>query len=267
MGQLDGRRALITGGANGIGAETARLFAAEGATVAIADLASAADRAAAVVNAIVANGGHASLVAMDVRDVPGARAAVDEAARQMGGIDTVVASAGLAVAPGGSFRGLVDLDPTAFDAIQEVNVRGVLVVLQRAAQLMLDAGQGGAMVTLASYASKRATAGAYAVSKAAVWMLTRCLAAELAPHGIRVNAIGPGYIDTDMIGAVAAAASPDGDQQAWREQRRQQIPLGRFGSAADVAQTALFLCSDASSFYTGSILHPDGGITSAYAGG
>ncbi len=269
--RLAGRRALVTGGANGLGAATATLFASEGANVVIADLARTADAAAGVIADIRNTGGTAHFVEIDVRDAGAASAAVDEAASLMGGIDTVVASAGVGAPPqpNGSVRQLLDLDIAGFDLVMDINVRGVFVVCQRAAQLMIENGDTGAMVTLASMASKRPTAGVYSISKAAVWMLTRCLAHELGGHGIRFNAIGPGYVDTDLFQSmVQSAAGDDPDaQHAWREVRRNQVALGRFGTPEDVAMTALFLCSDESSYFTGSILHPDGGYTSTFGGG
>lgn len=272
MGQrLQGRCAFITGGANGLGAATAELFAAEGASVTIADLASSASRAEALVARIEAVGGRARFEPLDVRDPAMTDQAVASAAAAMGGLDVVVASAGVGVPPGqpDSFRGLIDLAPESFDALQQVNVRGVLLTFQAAARRMVDAGRPGAMVSLASMASKRPTSGAYAVSKAAVWMLTRCMAQELAAHGIRVNAIGPGYVDTELFDGIVRGAAPDDPaaQERFRADRLRQVPLGRFGSPQDVAETALFLCSDAGSYFTGSILHPDGGYTSLYGGG
>jgi 3-oxoacyl-[acyl-carrier protein] reductase len=269
--RLDGRRALITGGANGLGAATAELFAAEGAKVVIADLESAADAAAKVVDRIVSAGGLAMYQPMDVRDAGLVREGIDEAAAWMGGIDSVVASAGLGGPPGqaGSFRTMLDLDVEHFDVVYDVNVRGVFLTCQRAAQLMVDAGHGGSMVTLASIAAKRPTAGAYSVSKAAVWMLTRCLAHELGPAGIRVNAIGPGYVETELFANMVRSAVGDDPaaEREWRAKRLEQVALGRYGTPLDVAQCALFLCSDESSYFTGSILHPDGGYVSTYGGG
>ncbi len=269
--RLDGRRALITGGANGLGAATAEHFATEGAEVVIGDLDSAADAAAGVVERITAAGGRAKYQPMDVRDAGSVRDGVDAAAAWMGGIDSVVASAGLGGPPGqaGSFRTMLDLDIEHFDVVYDVNVRGVFLTCQRAAQLMVEAGHGGSMVTLASIASKRPTAGAYSVSKAAVWMLTRCLAHELGPSGIRVNAIGPGYVETELFANMVRSAVGDDPvaEREWRAKRLEQVALGRYGTPLDVAQCALFLCSDESSYFTGAILHPDGGYVSTYGGG
>jgi 3-oxoacyl-[acyl-carrier protein] reductase len=134
---------------------------------------------------------------------------------------------------------------------------------------MIESGLGGSIVTLASIAAKRPSAGVYSVSKAAVWMLTRSFAGELAPHGIRVNAIGPAYVTTEMLAEIAAGAVGDDPaaQQAWYDQRAAQLPLGVLPSPLDIANTALFLCSDEGASFTGSILHPDGGMTSATGGG
>ena len=269
--RLAGRRAIVTGGANGLGAATAELFAAEGAQVVIADLERAAEAGAALAARIAAAGGTAHVLPVDVRDVAGTIAMVDRAAELMGGVDAVVASAGVGAPPqaNGSVRRLVDVDAAAWDLVMDVNVRGVFVTCQRAARLMIDAGHGGTLVTLASMAAKRPTAGVYSISKAACWMLTRCLAHELGEHGIRANAIGPGYVDTELFRSmVVAGAGDDPDlQEAWVDARRRQVPLGRLGTPDDIARCALFLTSDESSYVTGAILHPDGGYTSTFGGG
>jgi len=270
-GRLTGRRAIITGGANGLGAATAQLFTAEGATVVLADLDRAADAAHGVIAGIEGAGGTAHFVAVDVRDATATRAAVDRAAELMGGVDTVVASAGVGAPPQpkGSIRQMTDLDIEGFDFVMDVNLRGVFLTCQRAAQLMIEAGHGGAMVTLASMASKRPTAGVYSISKAAVWMMTRCLAQELGAFGIRVNAIGPGYVDTELFESMVVSVAGDDPvaREQFRESRRSQVALGRFGTPDDVARTALFLCLDESSYFTGSILYSDGGYTSTFGGG
>jgi NAD(P)-dependent dehydrogenase (short-subunit alcohol dehydrogenase family) len=122
------------------------------------------------------------------------------------------------------------------------------------AKRMIDTGQGGSIINLASAAARRTSPGmtTYSVTKVGVWMLTRGLALELAPYGIRVNAIGPGLIASPMTHRFF-----DGPEGV--EERGRRVPLGRVGQPLDVANTALFLASDESSFYTGSILHPDGG--------
>jgi 3-oxoacyl-[acyl-carrier protein] reductase len=269
MGRLQDKRAVITGGASGLGAAIAGRFVEEGAAVTLVDLPRMAERGTALVAELDAAGGHAHFVAGDVLDVASIRAAIERAATVMGGLSICVASAGVPAHPDAGFRGLIDLEPEHFDFVHDVNVRGVFLTAQRAAQLMIESGNGGSIVTLASIAAKRPSAGVYSVSKAAVWMLTRSLAGELAPHGIRVNAIGPAYVTTEMLAEIAAGAVGDDPaaQQAWYDQRAAQLPLGVLPSPLDIANTALFLCSDEAASFTGSILHPDGGMTSATGGG
>jgi glucose 1-dehydrogenase len=266
MSRLDGKRAVITGAAGGLGAAIARRFVEEGAVVGLVDLPRMADRAAVLVDEL---GEGARFVAGDVLDAASIRSAIDTAAEAMGGVDLCVASAGVPAHPEAGFRGLLDLDPEHFDFVNDVNVRGVFLTVQRAARLMIDAGHGGSIVTLASIAAKRPSAGVYSVSKAAVWMLTRSFAGELAPHRIRVNAIGPAYVTTEMLATIARQAVGDDDDalHGWYRQRAAQLPLGVLPTPLDIANTALFLCSDESASFTGSMLHPDGGMTSATGGG
>jgi NAD(P)-dependent dehydrogenase (short-subunit alcohol dehydrogenase family) len=271
LGRLAGRKVLITGGTSGLGAATAFRFACEGATVVLASRRETEPDSVGVIDRINAIGGTATFVAMNVLDDDEMSEAVSAATAFMGGLDTLVASAGVATHPQhvGRHSSLLHLAPDHFDYVLDVNLRGVFRTIQLGAQIMVANQQPGAIVTLASMASKRPSAGAYSVSKAAVWMLTRCFAEELGPHGIRVNAIGPGYVETELFDSmVRAGAGPDPvAQQAFREDRRTKLSLGEYPSAEDVAQTALFLCSDAGRMLTGSILHPDGGYTSTFGGG
>jgi 3-oxoacyl-[acyl-carrier protein] reductase len=269
VGRLEGKRAIITGGASGLGAAIAHRFAGEGASVAVIDLPRMAERGMAVATELNETGALAAFVAGDVLDVGSIRSAIDQAAGEIGGVDICVASAGVSSHPDAGFRGFLDLDPDHFDFVNDVNVRGVFLTAQRAAQLMIEAGHGGSIVSLASIASKRPSAGVYSVSKAAVWMLTRSLAEELAPHKIRVNAIGPAYVTTEMLAGIVSGAVGDDPvaQQAWYDKRAASLPLGVLPSPLDIANTALFLCSDEAAMFTGSILHPDGGMTSSTGGG
>lgn len=269
MDRLQGKRAIITGGASGLGAAMARRFCEEGAGVAVIDLPHMIDRAEALVAELESIGAEAHFVPGDVLDVASIRGAIDHAADAMGGVSICVASAGVAFHPDAGFRGLMELEPEHFDYIHDVNVRGVFLTVQRAAQLMIDARHGGSIVTMASIAAKRPSAGAYSVSKAAVWMLTRSFAGELARYGIRVNAIGPAYVRTEMLAGIAAATVGDDPQaqEAWYAQRAAQLPLGVLPSPRDIANTALFLCSDESASFTGALLHPDGGMTASTGGG
>jgi 3-oxoacyl-[acyl-carrier protein] reductase len=269
-GSLTGRRAVISGGASGLGAATARLFASEGALVVIADLPSAADRAHELIASVGAVGSdRVWFLPMDVRDGVQVSTGVDRASELMGGIDAVVASAGVAAFPNTMGRELLRMPAEHFDFVLDINLNGVFRFVQRCAQHMVDDGNPGTIVTLASLASKRPTSGAYSVSKSAVWMLTRCFAQELGQYRIRANAIGPGYVETDLFNnMVETAAGPDlAQQEEFRRVRREQAPLGEFPTPEDIAQTALFLTSDASRMFTGSILHPDGGYTSTFGGG
>jgi NAD(P)-dependent dehydrogenase (short-subunit alcohol dehydrogenase family) len=269
MKRLDGKRAIITGGASGLGAAIAHRFAGEGAEVALIDLPRMAERGLGVAEELNSFGGNASFIAGDVRDVSSIRTAIDEAAERIGGVDLCVASAGVAMHPDAGFRGLLDLEPDHFDFVNNVNVRGVFLTVQRVGQLMVEAGHGGSIVTLASIAAKRPSAGVYSVSKAAAWMMTRSFAMELAAHKIRVNAIGPAYVTTEMLAGLVSGAVGDDPaaQQAWYDARAASLPLGVLPSALDVANTALFLCSDDAASFTGSILHPDGGVNSSTGGG
>lgn len=269
MGRLQSKRAVITGGASGLGAAIARRFVAEGAGVTLIDLPGMRDRGEALVAELGAVGGSASFFVGDVLEARSIRNAIDASAAAMGGVDLCIASAGVAMHPDAGFGGMLDLEPEHFDYVTAVNVRGVFLTVQRAAQLMIGAGNGGSIVTLASIAAKRPSAGVYSVSKAAVWMLTRSFAGELAPHRIRVNAIGPAYVTTEMLAMIAQRAVGDDPaaQQAWYDQRAAQLPLGVLPSPLDIANTALFLCSEESAMFTGSILHPDGGMTSSTGGG
>jgi NAD(P)-dependent dehydrogenase (short-subunit alcohol dehydrogenase family) len=151
-------------------------------------------------------------------------------------------------------QALRDLDLTGWQRVLDVNLTGTLLAAKAVAPHMAEAGSGS-VVTIASIAAKRPEAGplAYAVSKAGVWMLTKSLARSLAPTGVRVNAIGPGFIETNMTEFLRT-------NDAIKQMALTQIPLGRIGTPTDVANAALFLASDEASYFTGEILHPDGGF-------
>lgn len=263
IGRLRGSRAYITGGASGLGAASAALFAAEGATVVIADQPGAEERAAQVVESILQAGGKAHFVPCDVTSLEQTTAAVAQARELLGGIDVVLTSAGVASHPNHPIEtSVLDTTPEHWDFVLGVNLTGTLYSTQCTARVMIEQGTGGSIITIASVAAKRPSKGAYSVSKAGVWMLTRALSLELGQHGIRVNAIGPGVIDTPMVAEIAAD-----DHAAWRSTQEASLPLGRLGQPIDVARTALFLASEDSSYFTGSLLHPDGGLVNSRAGG
>ncbi len=255
QGRLQDRIAVITGAASGIGQATAVRFAEEGAHVLIADLPTqniGADATAARVQAL---GRNAEVVGIDVTQEDQVDEMAEAAMAAFGRIDILVAAAGIEQDTRRQTRPPVLELPTAtWQRLLDVNLTGVMFTNRAVAKRMIDGGIHGSIINLASGAARRARPGmvAYAVTKAGVWMLTRGLAIELATHGIRVNAIGPGTIMSPMTHRLYG-----GPERV--EERGQVIPLGRPGQPTDVANTALFLASDESSYYTGAILHPDGG--------
>ena len=274
-GRMEGKVAVVTGGGNGIGRATSLRFAEEGAAVVVADL--QADQAAETAQMISDAGGRAASIAVDVTSIADNDAMADLALSEFGGLDAVLTAAGITHAnyvsgdieaevkrmtrqfdyierPGWDF---VEQDVDEWDTVMAVNVKGTLLSMQSCVARMLDAGTGGTIVTIASIAAKHPDAGplAYTSSKAAVWMLTKKAARMLGPMGIRVNAIGPGFIDTHMTKVIDLI--PDDKR---RVDFYAQIPLGRKGVPLEIANTALFLSNDESSYFSGEILHPDGGF-------
>ena len=148
----------------------------------------------------------------------------------------------------------IDKSLSSWQRVLDVNLTGVMLTNQSVAKRMSESG-GGAIVNIASVAGKTALMGAsdYCVSKAGVWMLTKCGAIEFARYGIRVNAVGPGYIKTSMSGAATS-------NESWVEERIKETPLRRLGEPSDIANACLYLCSDEASFVTGEIIFPDGGL-------
>ncbi|HEX6030702.1 MAG TPA: SDR family oxidoreductase, partial [Tepidiformaceae bacterium] len=194
-------------------------------------------------------------------------ALADRAVKEFGRIDALVAAAGIshALYVSGEQREGVNEDRSAslllnkpteyWEKVLTVNLTGVMLTDRAIARRMVATGSGGSIVNIASGAAKIPLVGAadYCVSKAGVWMLTKVLALEVATHGIRVNAIGPGFIETPMT---ASARSDEERSRAILS----GIPLGRFGQPEDIANTALFLCSDEAAYFTGELLFPDGGL-------
>ncbi|MGP3688830.1 SDR family NAD(P)-dependent oxidoreductase [Streptomyces sp. IBSNAI002] len=244
---LTGRTALITGAASGIGRATAVLLAGEGAHVHCADR---DEQGLAETAALVAKaGGAATVHALDVTDRTALKAAVSAA----GPLDIAAAIAG--VMHTSSVLETADED---LDRILDINFKGVLRTCQEAARSMIAAGRPGSIVTMASGAVDAAQSGllCYSAAKAAVVQLTKTLATEAGPHGIRVNAVAPGWIRTPMTGRHGTEVQDQTEAVMVR-----MSPLRRAGEPEDIAQAVLYLASDASSFMTGQILRPNGGVS------
>ena len=242
--RLQGRIAAITGGALGIGRATARLFAAEGATVALGDVDVAG--AEAVAKEIVAGGGRALAVGMDVGDAGQVRDFVDRVVSELGRLDVMFANAGIAhSAP------FLEHPEAEWHRVLRVDLSGVFFCCQAAARQMVRQG-GGRIIATASINGFRGVENlvGYNVAKAGVIELTKTLAVELAKHHIAVNAIAPAQIDTRLTRSLPEEA---------RRRRVDRIPMGRFGEVDEVARAALFLASDDASYVTGHTLAVDGG--------
>jgi len=271
--RLEGKTALITGGSNGIGRACAERFSSEGANIVIADL--QPDPGAAAVDAITASGGQASFVELEAASPESNEAMAQAAVERFGTIDVVVTAAGVS---NGDYRSgdlegglkrmaqaaeataanpaaaLVELDIDDWRRVIDVNLTGTLLAIQATASVMLEQDKPGSIVTIASIAARDPLWGSpsYPVSKAGVWMLTKNAARTLAPLGIRVNSIGPGFIDTNMTAVLSHV-----DQ--YHDMILAKTPMGRKGTPEEIANVALFLASDEASFVTGELIHPDGG--------
>ncbi|MBL8588800.1 MAG: SDR family oxidoreductase [Methylobacteriaceae bacterium] len=243
---MNGEVALVTGASSGLGARFARVLAANGAKVVA--LARRADRLAALVGEIEAAGGTALAVEADVADRAAMQRAFDAAEAAFGTVGVLINNAGLA-RPGRA----LDLPEADWRATMDVNLDAVWRTAQIAAQRMVAAGRPGAIVNTASIAAFVVERGlsAYAVSKAAVAQLTRALALELGPKGVRVNAIAPGYIVTEINEAFLTGEA--GQRMA------KKIPLGRIGETGDLDGVLLLLASRAGRWINGAIYTVDGG--------
>lgn len=258
MGVLEGKVAVITGGTSGIGAHTAAVFVKEGAKVVLAG------RRSDMGDALVARfGSAASFIRTDVARESDVQAMIAHAVAVRGRIDCLFNNAGTP----GRMAGIADIDMDHFDETIAVHVRGVALGMKFVAPAMLQQ-RTGSIINMASVAGFRAglTGHAYAAAKAAILQLTRSVAVELGEHGIRVNSIAPGPILTGIFGKGAGATddaadhAADAAKDAFTTFIGRRLPMPRAGLPEDVAQAALYLASDASSFVNGHTLVIDGGL-------
>lgn len=257
---LDGKTAVVTGSGNGIGRAIALALAGAGASVVVSDV--LADDGARTAGEITEQGGRAAFIPADVSDAGQSAALIAYAADTFGGIDILVNNAGIG---GGKVR-LHEIEPEDFDRVIDVNLRGTFLCSKFAIPHFLAKHDGRIVNTASTYGLIGAPkAAAYCASKGAIINLTRQLAVDYGPDGIRVNAICPGYIDTGL-GRRGPLLTPEEftDATAVREKAAGMQPLGRQAQPAEVADVALFLASDAASFMTGSIVTVDGGCTTTF---
>jgi NAD(P)-dependent dehydrogenase (short-subunit alcohol dehydrogenase family) len=244
--RLDGKVALVTGAFGGLGLHFANTLAAAGASVALAGR--RIDEGRALAAAMTSAGRRACAVRMDVVDRASVEHAIDAAAAELGPIDVLVNNAGVA-----STKPLLELTDDDWSAIVDVNLDGAFRVAQATARRMRDAKRAGSIVNVASIVGLRVASqvAPYAASKAALIQLTKAMAIELARFGIRVNAIAPGYVETDLNRAFFAT---DAGQAMVK-----RIPQRRLGRAGDLDAPLLLLASDAAAYMTGSVVVVDGG--------
>jgi len=248
--QLAGKVALITGGASGIGRATARLFAREGAAIALADI--QADAGQRVADEIVQSGGRAFFEAVDVTRTADCRRLVERAIGEFGRIDILFNNAGII-----RRTTVLDLSEEDWDRVMAVNVKSIYLLSREVIPHMQKAG-GGAIVNTASGwgLTGGARAAVYCASKGAVVLLTKAMAIDHGAQRIRVNCICPGDTDTQMLREEAQQLGEESGRFLAESAKR---PLGRVGTPEEIAQAALYLSSDASSFVTGTALVVDGG--------
>jgi 3alpha(or 20beta)-hydroxysteroid dehydrogenase len=251
MGALDGKVAIITGAARGQGAAAARLFAAEGARVVIGDVLDDVGKELADSLGAAAVYRH-----LDVSSEDDWKSVVEEAVETLGGVDVLVNNAGIL-----RFAALTDMPVEEYLRLVNVNQVGTFLGMRTVAKAMIASGNGGSIVNISSI---EGLAGmpylvAYTSTKFAIRGMTKVAALELGPHGIRVNSVHPGMIETDMVKDAAGGADIDLSPATKR------IALKRLGQSEDIAEVVLFLASDRSAYVTGAELAADGGATATHA--
>jgi NAD(P)-dependent dehydrogenase (short-subunit alcohol dehydrogenase family) len=253
MTSMSGRVALVTGASSGIGRATAEAFAAKGAKVVLA--ARREDELARLVSEIKTRGGAATFVRTDVSVAKDVERMVKHTIETFGHLDYAVNNAGIE----GQWAGITDLAEDEWDRVLDINLKGAFLCMKHEAKAMLDCGHGGAIVNIGSINSFLGfqTGSAYVASKHGLIGLTTSVSAELAPQGIRVNLVCPGFVDTPMH---RRARGILGDE-LYDKGVLPSVHLRRAGRPDEIARSILFLCSDEASYITGTTLTPDGGFT------
>ncbi|MFO0643225.1 MAG: 3-oxoacyl-ACP reductase family protein [Polyangiaceae bacterium] len=246
MFRLDGKVAIVTGGSRGIGRACAEALAAQGALV-VVNYVKGEAAAKEVAEGIVAKGGKAEIAAFDVGDMAATEKAIDEIAKKHGRLDIVIANAGIAI--DGLLLRLKEED---IDRQLAINVKGALACAKASTKVMMRA-KTGRIVFISSVIGEMGNVGqtAYAATKAALLGITKSVAREFASRQITVNAVTPGFIETDMT---------HGMQDGMKEQILKAIPLGRIGAAKDIAAACVYLASDEAAYVTGQVLRVNGGM-------
>jgi NAD(P)-dependent dehydrogenase (short-subunit alcohol dehydrogenase family) len=249
--RLEGKVAVITGAASGIGREAALLFSEEGARVCVADVDAEHGEQTA------AECAEGFFQRVDVTDPESVQALYAAAAERFGGVDVLYNNAGIMPADDAS---ILDSGVDAWNRVQAVNATGVFLCCKHGIPQLLERG-GGSVINVASFVALMGAATsqiAYTASKGAVLSMSRELAVEFARRGVRVNALCPGPVETPLLMRLF------GDDPAAFERRRVHLPMGRLAQAREIASAALFLASDESSYVNGATFTVDGGITAAY---
>jgi acetoin reductase-like protein len=254
--KLQGKVAIVTGGAQGMGRAICLRYAQEGASVVVADLNLAG--AQAVVDELRSGGGQAVAVQVDVRDQTAVQGMVDTAVQHFGGLDILVNNAGV-----GKIIPFLETTAADWDFMFDINCKGLLWCSQAAARQMIEQGRGGKIINLASQAGRRGEALvlAYCASKACVISMTQSMALALAPHKINVNAIAPGIVDTPFWVEVDKQFARLLKMEVGEPKRTfvASIPLGRIEQPEDVANVAAFLASSDADYITQQCINVDGG--------
>ena len=253
MSDMNGKVALITGASSGIGRATAEAFAAQGAKVVLA--ARREEELAALASEIEARGGAASFVMTDVAVAKDVERMVAHTIETSGRLDYAVNNAGIE----GRLAGIADLPEEEWDRVLDTNLKGTFLCLQQEARAMLAGGRGGAIVNVGSVNSFLGFAhgSAYVASKHGQIGLTTSVSAELAPQGIRVNLVCPGFIDTPMHRRARGLLG----NEIYDDVLLPRVHTRRAGRPEEIARSIVFLCSDDASYITGTTLTPDGGFT------